>query len=310
MDVESFLTLRREVLSHLEVHEKLRRLPATFVVLDDSGGLDPAVPGLSELEDVRVVQTPFNLGHQRGIVYALRTMASQMSERDVVVTMDSDGEDRPEDLPRLLGVLLAAPNDTRRVVLARRTRRREAPAFKVLYLLFRLLFKTLTGVVVRTGNYAAYRGWFARNVLSHPNFDLCYSSTLVSLPLNVEQVPCPRGDRYAGRSRMSYSSLLLHGMRMLMPFTDRIAIRALTGFSVIFALGLAAGLAVVVVRLFSPLAIPGWATSTLLLILILSFAALGNFIVLFAVFSQSRGIALADLEKVNGSARRPSPPPD
>jgi hypothetical protein len=310
MDVESFLVLRGEVLAQLDGSEELRHLLITFVVLDDSAGVDPEVERLRNLDDVRVVQPPFNLGHQRGIVYAVRMTSAAMSEDDIVVTMDSDGEDRPEDMPKLLASLLAVPGDTRRLVLARRTRRREPPVFKVMYLLFRLLFRVLTGVVVRTGNYAAYRGWLAQNVLRHPHFDLCYSSTLVSLPLAPEQVPCPRGERYAGRSRMGYSALMLHGMRMLMPFTDRIALRALTGFSVVFVVGVVAALAVLAVRLFSPLAIPGWATSTLLLMLVLSFAALGNFIVLFAVFSQSRGLALANIEHTDGSSGRPSPPPD
>ena len=52
-----------------------------------------------------VLQPPFNLGHQRGIVYALRKMLPRIADDDAVVTMDADGEDRPEDLPRLLAAL-------------------------------------------------------------------------------------------------------------------------------------------------------------------------------------------------------------
>ena len=36
-----------------------------------------------------------------------------------------------------------------------------------------------------------------------------------------------------GRSRMSYSKLIRHGVSMLMPYLDRIAIRALISFSAI-----------------------------------------------------------------------------
>jgi hypothetical protein len=136
-------------------------------------------------------------------------------------------------------------------------------------------------------------------MLSHPYFDLCYSSTLVSLDMNVVPVPCPRGSRYAGQSRMNMLRLFMHGIRMLMPFTDRIAARALTAFSVMFGLGITLSAVVVAIRLFTAAAIPGWATATLLGLLILSFIALGNFIVLFAVFSHSRGISLANLEAWN-----------
>jgi len=296
LDVESFLILRERLLKVIAQHLTLRATRVQFVVVDDSGGLDPEIPKLRSLADVLVVEPPFNLGHQRAIVYGIRSAAPEMSDRDLIVTLDADGQDRPEDLPRLLEQLLRHPADARRVVLARRTRRRETPGFKALYLSFKLLFRILTGLAVRTGNYAAYHAWLARHVLLHPYFDLCYSSTLVSLNLPITFVPCERGTRYAGRSRMNLQKLFIHGLRMLMPFTDRIAIRALVAFSLTFGAGIALSLTVVCVRLFSHAAIPGWATSTLLLILTLSFTAVGNFVLLFAVFSQSRGISLANLE--------------
>ena len=159
------------------------------------------------------------------------------------------------------------------------------------------MFHTLTGTTVRSGNFAAYRGWLAKRILTHPYFDLCYSSTLVSLDVPVTPIPCPRGKRYAGRSRMNMLRLFMHGVRMLMPFTDRIAVRALIACSAVFGLGFLLSLVVVGIRLFTTAAIPGWATATLLGLLILSFIALGNFVVLFAVFSHSRGISLASLEE-------------
>ena len=50
------------------------------------------------------------------------------------------------------------------------------------------------------------------------------------------------------------------------------------------------------VKLFSDADIPGWATYTLLAFLISSLVALGNFVILFIVFSQSRGVSLSGLE--------------
>jgi len=96
---------------------------------------------------------------------------------------------------------------------------------------------------------------------------------------------------------MSYLKLFMHGIRMLMPFLDRIAIRALVGFSVIFALGVVLAVAIVGVRAFTTIAIPGWATYSLLLTLLLSFVALGNFVILFALFSQSQGISMSSLDR-------------
>jgi polyisoprenyl-phosphate glycosyltransferase len=295
-DVESFIKLREKTLEIVSRHLVLRRSRLRFVAVDDTGGFDPEVQRLHAFGDVTVVQPPFNLGHQRAIVYGIRSVTPEIADSDVVVTLDSDGEDRPDDLPRLLAPILEEPTDLRRVVLALRTGRRETPVFKAMYLSFKVLFRLLTGISVRTGNYAAYRGWFARHLILHPYFDLCYSSTLVSLNLPVTYVPCARGGRYAGQSRMNYQKLFMHGLRMLMPLADRIAIRALFAFFITFCTGMTLSVAVLAVRLFTKAAIPGWATSTLLLVLTLSFVALGNFVVLFAVFSQSQGISLSNLE--------------
>lgn len=173
-------------------------------------------------------------------------------------------------------------------------------------MLFKVFFRLVTGDQVSHGNYAAYRGVVAREVLLHPYFDLCYSSTSISLSLPIRFVPCERGVRYAGRSRVD-SQLCMHGIRMLMPFVDRIAIRALIALSITFGAGVLASVVVLGLKLFSTAAIPGWATSTMLLVVIMSLIALGNFVVLFALFSHSRGLSLAGLELVTD---RNPPPPD
>jgi hypothetical protein len=252
---------------------------------------------------VRLIVPPFNLGHQRAIVYGLRKILPDVNESDLIVTLDSDGEDRPEDIPRLLAPLLDGADPVRTLCIARRTERNESLQFKVLYRMFRLMFRILTGTTVRSGNFAAYRGWLAERILSHPYFDLCYSSTLISLGIRTTSVPCARGERYAGQSRMSALSLFMHGVRMLMPFTDRIAVRALTAFTAIFGVGVLSAAIVTSIRIFTNAAIPGWTTFTVLGTLILSVIALGNFVVLFAVFSHSRGISLADLEQWKGAGK-------
>jgi len=94
---------------------------------------------------------------------------------------------------------------------------------------------------------------------------------------------------------------------MLMPFLDRIAIRALILFTAIVALCVILATAVVAVKLGTDRAVPGWATSTLLALSISSIVALGNFVILFAVYAQSRGLSLSDLEEKDlGPARGPS----
>jgi glycosyltransferase involved in cell wall biosynthesis len=290
-DVRSFAILRerlREVLAD-------REGPLRFVVLDDSAGQDDEIGALGAFEDVTVLTPPFNLGHQRALVYALRKTLPDVADDDAIVTLDADGEDRPEDLPRLLEALGDGRGSHRRVALALRTKRRESLPFKLGYRLFRLLFRALTGATVRSGNFAAMPGSLARQALQHPVFDLSYSSAILALDLPVVYVPCERGNRYEGRSKMTYGKLAQHGLRMMMPFTDRIAIRALAVFVISLVFGALLALVVVVLKLAGE-TIPGWASFTVLGAVIVSLVALGNFVTLFVIFSQNRAVSLSNIE--------------
>jgi polyisoprenyl-phosphate glycosyltransferase len=294
-DTGSFRILRERLLATLAESPSARG-PVRFVIIDDTGGQDPEVDGLRELDDVVVLQPPFNLGHQRGIVYALRKMLPRFAEDDAVVTMDADGEDRPQDLPRLLAALDEGEGAGRHVVLALRTKRHEPPLFKLLYRGFKVLFRLLTGATVRTGNYAVMPGSVAKRALLHPTFDLSYSSAILALDMPVVFVPCERGRRYQGESKMTYGKLAMHGLRMLMPFTDRIAIRALAAFVFFGLLGFALALVVLFIKIFTSSSIPGWTSYVALSALIVSLVALGNFVSLFVLFSQTRAVSLASIE--------------
>lgn len=296
-DVESYRKLRSE-LEGIIMGSALAELEPHFVIVDDSGGTDPQIEELERESPVGVIRVPFPLGHQRALVFALRSLAPEIGDFDFVVTLDADGEDKPEDLPRLVEPLLKNGTQLRRIALAARTARRETLTFKVLYFFFKLLFVVLAGSVIRSGNFSAYRGWVARNLLFHPHFDLCYSSSLLTFGLPIDAVPCARGARYFGKSKMTYLKLIMHGIRMLMPYADRIAIRGLVVFSVLFVAGLLLGASVLAVKVFTDLAIPGWATYTLLLAILLCGTALGCLILVFTLFVQSQSLSMSKLDAV------------
>lgn len=292
-DVRSFTLLRERLLEVLDAEANGK--PIRFVVVDDTAGQDEEIESLRGFDDVTILTPPFNLGHQRAIVFALRKILPEVADDDAIVTIDADGEDQPVDLPRLLEPLWGEPHLQQKVVLAQRTRRRESLQFKFMYFFFRILFRALTGATVRSGNFAAMPGSIARQALRHPTFDLSYSSAILALDLPVEFVPCERGERYEGRSKMTFGRLGIHALRMLMPFTDRIAIRALAVFVLSLLLGALLAVVVVCIKLFGN-SVPGWASFIVLGAVIVSLVALGNFVTLFVLFSQNRAVSLASIE--------------
>jgi len=296
-DVDPLLTLREDAARSIEEDPDLRGTEVTFVALDDTAGRDPEFTKVRSLADATVITPPFNLGHQRGLVYALRCLAPTLRDSDLIVTMDADGEDRPTDVPRLIHELVSLGENSEHLVVAQRTRRSKMPlTLRLLYPCFRATFYLATGTSVRSGNFAAYRADTAKRMLLHPMFDLCYSSTLLNLDFPVALVPCERGDRISGKSRMGYSQLFSHALRMLMPFTENIARRALWTFLVSLVIAVILALTIVAVRLGTESATPGWATYSLAGMSILSVVSLGNLVLLFTVYSQSTAVSLSSLE--------------
>ncbi len=297
-DVASFLRLRKDISSAIVSTGDTRAV--RFVLVDDSAGYDPQVEAVHALDDVYVVEPPFNLGHQRCLVFALRTLDERFSSDDIVVTMDADGEDQPNDVPKLLAAVTEDTTPGGNVVIARRTKRHEAFGFKAFYFCFRAVFRVLTGTVIRSGNFAAYRAHLAHRYLRHPYFDLCYSSTFISLGVPITYVPCERGFRYEGHSRMSKSRLILHGFRMLMPFIDRIAARAIgfLAFLVIFDALLISGMTATI--FLSDMHIANWFLAGSFLIIIGTMIAIGCASILFGMLAQLRGISQSGLEVNDG----------
>jgi hypothetical protein len=297
LDVGPFLVLRQRILESITAEPSLKSMDVSFLVLDDTAGNDPEIERLRELGDVAVLEPPYNLGHQRGLVYALRSLAPTLDDQDVIVTLDSDGEDRAEDVPRLVREVLDTDASAARVVVAKRTKRAHTPlAFRLMYPCFRLFFLAATGTAVESGNFAAYRARTAKRMLLHPSFLLCYSSALLTMDLPITFVPCERGARYSGSSRMGYSQLFTHAMRMLMPFSEAIARRTLWVFITTLTLAILTAILVVVIKFTTNDAIPGWATYALAGMSILSLVSFGNLVILFTLYSQSTAISLGNLE--------------
>src|SRR5690606_15473228 len=287
-DSDAFGELRRRVRAALAPLAGVGDV--RFVAVDDTAGEDVRLHAMQD-ESTRVLTPPYNLGHQGAIVFALREIAADVAPADIVVTMDSDGEDRPDDLPALLKPLLDVPDDLHLVSIARRTQRQEDPLVRLAYLAFQALFPVLAGTGVRSGNFAAMRGALVRATIGHPCFDQCYSSSLVALPFRRREVPLARGNRFSGESRMDAFRLVTHGMHMLMPFLDRIAVRALLASAVGLALGVLMLLVVLAGRLAGQMP-PAWLGTAAAFIVLASILGGLTALILFATAARARAQSL------------------
>jgi glycosyltransferase involved in cell wall biosynthesis len=264
------------------------------VLFVDDGSTVPIPSSLSSaslaaIRRVDILQLRRNLGHQRAIAVGLAFVHSSRP-CDVVVVMDGDGEDKPSDIPRLLDRLSGEQQAT--VVFAERTRRSESLVFRIFYRFYRILHKLLTGVAVRVGTFSALPYAVLDTLVVVSELWNHYAAAVFKARLPYTTVPTERGSRSSGRSRMDFASLVVHGLSALSVYGDVLGVRLLVVASAL-VLSLALGiLLAIVIRLATTLAIPGWATYTtgillLMLLQIMIIAVLFVFTILSARASLS-----------------------
>jgi cellulose synthase/poly-beta-1,6-N-acetylglucosamine synthase-like glycosyltransferase len=262
-------------------------LPAEVLLVDD--GSVAAVPEalrskqLKWIREVDILHLRRNVGHQRAIAIGLAFIDATRRPGTVVV-MDGDGEDQPVDIPRLVAKLSLEGGD--KIVFAERTRRSEGFWFSVCYRLYRMLHRALVGIPVRVGNFSAVPSSALATLVVVAELWNHYAAAIVKARIPHAMVPTERGSRLTGRSSMNWSALVIHGLSALAVFGDVVALRLLCAAGGVMMLLLLALFATLAVRLFSSLAIPGWATYTTgMLLLLLNQMAMMSFLLVFVVLS-------------------------
>jgi polyisoprenyl-phosphate glycosyltransferase len=220
------------------------------------------------IKTVDVLSLRRNLGHQRAIAVGLSYIEANQPHCCVIV-MDSDGEDNPKDVPRLVRECVA--NRGEKIVFAVRIRRSEGWRFTFFYHLYRLIHFLLTGVHVRVGNFSIVPPTALKRLVAVSELWNHYAAAVHKAKLPMGFIPSERGARLEGPPRMDLVSLVVHGLSAMAVFGDRIGVRLLIVVSAGMVLTVTALAMVIAVRVGTDLAVPGWATyATGLLLVILT----------------------------------------
>jgi polyisoprenyl-phosphate glycosyltransferase len=256
---------------------KANDLQVSILMIDD-GSTRPAEPAFSSfraksLETVSVLRLRRNLGHQRAIAIALAYIEANLP-CEVVVVMDGDGEDRPEDILRLLESVGSSLGPT--TVFAERGRRVETLKFKFFYACYRALHRLLTGRGIRIGNFSALPREHLRSIVTYPELWNHYAATVVNSRLHYTTIRTDRGQRLFGKSRMNFVTLVVHGLSALFAYHEVVSTRFLLGSAFLAMVFASLLLIVLFIKLLTNLAIPGWATAAAGLLFILIIQCIGT----------------------------------
>ena len=206
---------------------------------------------------IEILELSRNLGHQRAIAVGLAYVQHNRRCKAVVI-MDADGEDSPEDVPRLIEAV--ASQQESRIVFAQRAKRSESKVFKVFYGLYKAFYFLLTGAKVRFGNFSVVPYDLLPKLVVVSEIWNHYAAGVMKARLPYIEIPTKRGKRLSGHSKMNFVSLVIHGLGAVSVHSDVIGVRALVAMLSLILVSLAGILVVVILRLFTDLAIPGWAS--------------------------------------------------
>jgi glycosyltransferase involved in cell wall biosynthesis len=240
-----------------ELEQVLSRLEQRFtLVLVDDGSSDgtgqqllsyqPAAGNVS----LRVIGLPFNMGHQEAIHQGLLFAEALDAQRFIV--MDSDGEDDPGAIAELVGIADAS------VAFVARGKRSEGLGFRMGWRLYRVVFRLVARRALPFGNYSMIDRRALSAVL-HRSFTH-YAAFLSRLRVPQRSIVRDRRPRIDGNSKMSWRSLSMHAFRSLIEYSEEavaLFLRASIALAAVFILSI---FGIIGVKLFTSLAIPGWAS--------------------------------------------------
>lgn len=216
-------------------------LTATVLVVDDASTERPDLAKFRRrfvsLAEIHLLSLRRNLGHQRAIAVGL-AFAHENFGHDLILIMDADGQDAPQDLSKLLMRYEATGGQA--IVFAQRKRRSEGLAFRFFYFWYRALHRLLTGHACRVGNFSLMPRPLLRRIIVAPELWNNYAGAAFKARIPTELAPVKRAKRIAGKTRMNFATLVAHGLSAMSVFNDVIGVRTLSAAIVLTLLATAA----------------------------------------------------------------------
>ena len=177
------------------------------------------------LKSIHIINMKKNKGHARCIAAGLKYI-SEKEDFDWVIPMDSDGEDRPEELGPILCKGYECPD---KAITANRVKRSEGLFFKLCYLIHKYLNFIFTGNLIKFGNFTCLPKVLVKKMVNEPATWNSFSGSLAKLTSDLDRasISSSRGTRYFDPSKMSFYNLLKHSLSITAVFKKKFLIRAI-----------------------------------------------------------------------------------
>ncbi len=197
-----------------------------YIVNDASNLERPKNFNLKNFENFKIFNMINNKGHARCNAFGLRYLSKNINKEnfDNLIVMDSDGEDRPEEIKKLISKSL---EDQSKSVVAKRIKRSEGFFFQSLYKIHKIITLIFTGKNINFGNYSCLLKKDIILLAGKKSLWSSFSGTLKKYLISYNEVESERGLRYFGPSKMSLFNLLIHSFSIIAVFKKEVFLRSL-----------------------------------------------------------------------------------
>ena len=205
---------------------------SVIIVNDASTESRPDISSkLDNLKNIKIINMKENRGHARSIASGLKYILEK-EEFDYVIPMDGDGEDRPEEIKKLVSKLKEYPD---KVIVGERVKRSESSFFKLCYFIHKIITYTFTGQSIKFGNYTCLPKSIVEKMINEKATWNSFSGSLAKVVKNKVTIASERGTRYFGPSKMSFMNLLKHSFSIISVFKFGVIIKSFI-FSAVYLL--------------------------------------------------------------------------
>ena len=243
---------------------------------------DGSLEKIDKNKDLKSKYTLINLlnnqGNQKAISIGLTYCAKLEQDFKHLMVLDSDGEDKPEDIPRLLNA--CELNNQKKIIFVILTKRNDGMLFNFFYKIYKFIFKKLTKNELDFGNFSCVPQKLLKRITALDTLQTHYSGRKKKKKIPITKIDCEKGKRLFGNSTMGLSRKLHHSIMSLSLFIEEIAVKSFFSSLAIMILIILVSLSVFGLRLFTNFLVLGW-TSNVLLSLFIIFVIL----LLVALFS-------------------------
>lgn len=263
-----------------ELHRRLRpvmeEITADYeLILVDDGSRDHSWQKMLEVrqenEHVRAVRLSRNFGQQSAIAAGL-----SLTGKELIVLMDSDLQDRPEDIPVLIDALLADKQAT--MAIAQWEERKDSRMKLAVSRLFQRVSNRITEIhtMPRLGIFRVMKKSVVDELKKFPEKTATTVSLLYYIGSKFVAVPLKRDARFAGKSGYNLRKMLALTFARIFSFS-MFPIRIVTYLGALLCIGsMIAALALVIYKLVGNV-VAGWTSMMVLMLFLfgLNFAFLG-----------------------------------